>query len=47
MARLTLESILQKIWYRSRGLHLIGALIYVKIDLVALDRYCWTLGQLF
>jgi hypothetical protein len=40
MARRTLESILQKIWYRSHGLHLIStpddAPVRVKNDSVAL-----------
>jgi hypothetical protein len=40
MARLTSESILEEIWYGNQGLHLIGAPIRVKIDLVALGRYC-------
>jgi hypothetical protein len=37
MAKLTPESILREIWYVSGGLHLIGAPIRVKIDLVALS----------
>jgi hypothetical protein len=42
MARRTPESIFREIWYGSRGLHLIGAPIHVKIDLVALDQLFWT-----
>jgi hypothetical protein len=37
MAKLTPESILREIWYVSGGLHLIGAPIRIKIDLVALS----------
>jgi hypothetical protein len=40
MARLTPESILGEIWYGSRGIHLIGAPIHVRIDLVALGQHC-------
>jgi hypothetical protein len=47
MARLIPKSILEEIWYMSWGLHLIGAPIRIKINLVALGPHVWALSQLF
>jgi hypothetical protein len=46
MSRLTLKSSFQKIWYGSRGLHLLGEPICIIIDLVALGRIFKALSQL-
>jgi hypothetical protein len=45
MARVTPESILEEIWYESRGLRLTGAPIHVLIDSMGLGQSYPTLGH--